>query len=90
MDELLQKCAPGAAAKWGLCVLLFTSKATTAPMFTALANQFHGKVAFGEVRPKTLSPTPPRRLLSSVCHQGCGRAHRCRPCCFLWSSKFRL
>lgn len=59
VDELLQKCAPGAAAKWGLCVLLFTSKATTAPMFTALANQFHGKIAFGEVHPTPPPPFPP-------------------------------
>lgn len=54
-EELLRKGAPKGGAAWGLALLLFTSKATTAPMYTALANQFQGKIAFGEVKP----PSPP-------------------------------
>ena len=59
VDELLRRCS-GASGKdkglslsgraaWSLCLLLFSAKTATSPMYSALANQFDGKVAFGEV-----------------------------------------
>ena len=39
-----------AAAAWGVCILLLTAKANTAPMYKSLAAQFDGKLAFGEAR----------------------------------------
>ena len=54
MDELLRRCSGGGKdrgrAAWSLCLLLFSAKTATSPMYSALANQFDGKVAFGEVR----------------------------------------
>ena len=57
LDELLRRCSSGDStrkdkgrANWDLCMLLFTAKTSTPPMYAALANQFDGKVAFGEVR----------------------------------------
>ena len=38
------------AAAWGACVLLFTDKKDTSPLYKSLAGQYAGKVAFGEVR----------------------------------------
>ncbi len=54
VEELLRRCSGGGGkekgrAAWGLCLLLFSAKASTSPMYSALANQFDGKVAFGEV-----------------------------------------
>ena len=63
VDELLRRCSGGGSGKekgkaaWNLCALLFTSKTSTSPMYSALANQFDGKVAFGEVRGVTLCNT---------------------------------
>ena len=56
MEELLRRCSGGGGSKdrgraaWSLCLLLFSAKTATSPMYSALANQFDGKVAFGEVR----------------------------------------
>ena len=55
MDELLRRCSCNGGSKdkgqaaWNLCALLFTAKTATSPMYSALANQFDGKIAFGEV-----------------------------------------
>lgn len=36
-------------ASWGGCVLLFSDKKQTSPLFKSLSSQFAGKLAFGEV-----------------------------------------
>ena len=52
--QLLKRCEPGGrgkgAAAWNACALLFTDKAETAPLLKSLANQYDGRIAFGEVR----------------------------------------
>lgn len=53
LTELLQRCSSNSgqdAATWSVCVLLFTAKTETAPLYKSLSAQYAGKVAFGEVR----------------------------------------
>lgn len=53
LQELLQQCSSNSskdAAAWSVCVLLFTAKSATAPLYKSLAAQYAGKIAFGEVR----------------------------------------
>ena len=40
----------GSGAAWGGCVLLFSDKKQTSPLYKSLAAQHAGKLAFGEVR----------------------------------------
>ena len=37
-------------AAWGGCMLLFSDKKQTSPLYRSLAAQYAGKLAFGEVR----------------------------------------
>ena len=39
----------GSGAAWGGCVLLFSDKKQTSPLYRSLAAQYAGKLAFGEV-----------------------------------------
>lgn len=53
LQELLQRCSSKSGkdpAAWSVCVLLFTAKAETAPLYKSLSAQYAGKIAFGEVR----------------------------------------
>ena len=53
LQELLQRCSSktgSEAAAWSVCVLLFTAKTETAPLYKSLSAQYAGKIAFGEVR----------------------------------------
>ena len=72
VDELLRRCSGGSGgskdrgrAAWNLCLLLFSAKTATSPMYSSLANQFDGKVAFGEVR--RAEPCPAVDRFSSMC-----------------------
>ena len=56
LDALLARCGGSAAgakgtakgaAAWGACVLLFTDKAATPPLFKSLAAQYAGKLVRG-------------------------------------------
>ena len=52
LDALLARCGGGGGAKgaakgaasWGACVLLFTDKLTTPPLYKSLAAQYAGKL----------------------------------------------
>ena len=59
LEAFLQRCggADGKAKKvaksgaaWAGCVLLFSDKEQTSPLYKSLAAQYAGKLAFGEVR----------------------------------------
>ena len=64
LEAFLQRCGGGEAggggakgkkvgkdgASWGGCVLLFSDKKATSPLYKSLAAQHAGKLAFGEVR----------------------------------------
>ena len=72
LDTFLQRCGGGdgkakagakSGASWGGCVLLFSDKKQTSPLYKSLAAQYAGKLAFGEVcHPQTspchISPGP--------------------------------
>lgn len=59
LEAFLQRCGgPGegkakkgakSGAAWGGCVLLFSDKKETSPLYKSLAAQYAGKLAFGEV-----------------------------------------
>lgn len=59
LDALLARCGGSAGAKgaakvaaaWGACVLLFTDKAATPPLYKSLAAQYAGKLV-RRVRPE--------------------------------------
>ncbi|CAL8467437.1 g6975 [Coccomyxa elongata] len=61
LEAFLARCGGGGSggkgkkpgkdgAAWGGCVLLFSDKKQTSPLFKSLASQYAGKLAFGEVR----------------------------------------
>ena len=58
LETFLQRCGGGdgkakagakSGASWGGCVLLFSDKQKTSPLYKSLAAQYAGKLAFGEV-----------------------------------------
>ena len=58
LEAFLQRCGGGdgkakkgakSGAAWGGCVLLFSDKKQTSPLYKSLAAQYAGKLAFGEV-----------------------------------------
>ncbi|CAL5222385.1 g4741 [Coccomyxa viridis] len=59
LEAFLERCGGGdgkakksakSGAAWGGCVLLFSDKKQTSPLYKSLAAQYAGKLAFGEVR----------------------------------------
>lgn len=53
LDDALRQCQSGGGgggAKWGVCALLFSSKAETSALYKSLAYRYLGKVAFVEVQ----------------------------------------
>lgn len=80
LEAFLARCGGGGSsgkgkkpgkdgASWGGCVLLFSDKKQTSPLYKSLASQYAGKLAFGEVRPSTHlfpSVTLGRIVLASI------------------------
>ncbi len=81
VDALLQRCGGGEGARgkeraaWGACILLFTDKPATPPLFKSLAAQYAGKL----VRPRlesppgsftTQEPLHPYTLCPEQCNKG--------------------
>ena len=71
LEAFLARCGGGGSsgkgkkpgkdgASWGGCVLLFSDKKQTSPLYKSLAAQYAGKLAFGEVCPSShlLLPFP--------------------------------
>ena len=48
-DDGKSKKSAKSGAAWGGCVLLFSDKKQTSPLYKSLAAQYAGKLAFGEV-----------------------------------------
>lgn len=44
-------------ASWGGCVLLFSDKKQTSPLYKSLSSRYAGKLAFGEVLPFDCLPS---------------------------------
>ncbi len=69
VTDLLQRCGaakrkPKDAAAWDACAVLFSNKTEASPVFKALASQYAGKIAFGEVR-VNLRPQDPAPLTAA-------------------------
>ncbi len=80
MDALLQRCGGGDGARgkeraaWGACILLFTDKPATPPLFKSLAAQYAGKLVRLCLGPppgslSTLEPLLPNSLCPE-CNKG--------------------
>ncbi|GMH39634.1 hypothetical protein BSKO_07532 [Bryopsis sp. KO-2023] len=52
LQSFLDRCRGKSSnkASWKLCVVLFTDKTTTSPLYKSLSTLYKGKIAFGEVR----------------------------------------
>lgn len=90
MTAFLQRCGgPGGGkgkkqgkdgASWGGCVLLFSDKKQTSPLYKSLAAQFAGRLAFGEVSQSHaldnfLHATDACQSGGSPCMQACAFLH---------------
>jgi len=49
LDQFLGTCKSKEAA-WRVCVLLFTYKTSTSPLYKSLSFMYEGRIAFGEIR----------------------------------------
>ncbi len=67
LDDFLQRCGGGvgkvkkgakSGASWGGCVVLFSDKKQTSPLYKSLAAQYAGKLAFAEVCTALSHPLP--------------------------------
>lgn len=78
LEAFLARCGGGGSsrkgkkpgkdgASWGGCVLLFSDKKQTSPLFKSLASQYAGKLAFGEVRFSSHLPRPLARVVLAIC-----------------------
>jgi len=88
MDAALGRCMGSGKdrAAWSMCLLLFTDKTDTPPMFKSLALQYEGDVVFGEVRGDNATRQAPRFVpegalpdfpfLVAVCNGDPGSARR--------------
>ncbi len=72
LEAFLQRCGGGdgkakkgakSGAAWGGCVLLFSDKKQTSPLYKSLAAQYAGKLAFAEVCVITLTLRSDMELL---------------------------
>lgn len=75
LDDFLQRCAGGdgkakkgakSGASWGGCVVLFSDKKQTSPLYKSLAAQYAGKLAFAEVCAAFSHPRPSQQCFSAV------------------------
>mmetsp|Transcript_8750 Transcript_8750/g.22499 ORF Transcript_8750/g.22499 Transcript_8750/m.22499 type:complete len:462 (-) Transcript_8750:106-1491(-) len=80
LSSILGRCSGSGKGKagWSTCVLLFTTKQETAPMFKNLALQYEGDVVFAEVRGREagelakdflpVGPPPDAPFLVALCN----------------------